>query len=371
MRPIRRLQLAMIGGARFTQPLWGGSSGEENVVKPTQVKTEHAFNRGKDLIAASQATKEENGSVCSKANYHMATSMMTGVPQIVAKQPVTQHDFVDALTAVMTGKVEFSDDGKDDDDDDVFSISTVSTTSSHAEASTPTPSSPTQGEAVGIGQMFFYLDQKNPLRHLVTPLESELDSSRSLGSASRGQSKHSSSPAKKENDYENEMHFGHSVASIQSMIEAKAKDADRDGLFEKGCEMHREGERLLSEGKIDEARDALLRARSFQKRSLQLITSRMAAAMHKQGLDHCDRGDKYLAVILLGVAEIIKHRPSAANIHMGAQVHRGYRRVCPKDQKSIAARREVDGYMKTIEREAIPMAKTLQTYSKSLTMHWA
>ena len=105
-----------------------------------------------------------------------------------------------------------------------------------------------------------------------------------------------------------------------------------------------------------------------RERSLQLITTRMAEAMHKQGLDHCDRGDKYLAVILLGVAEMIKHRPSAANIHMGAQVHRGYRRVCPKDPKYISARREVDGYVKTIEREAIPMAKTLQTYSKALIL---
>ena len=91
--------------------------------------------------------------------------------------------------------------------------------------------------------------------------------------------------------------------------------------------------------------------------------------MHKQGLDHCDRGDKYLAVILLGVlAEIIRHRPSAANIHIGAQVHRGYRRVCPKEEKYIAARRKVDGYVKVIEKEAIPMAKTLHTYSKALAM---
>ena len=341
---------------------WGGNNTEENVVQPTKANTLQALERGNSLMASGQTSMEDHGSVGSTSSMPMATSIAACTRPIIAKPPVTQLDFVDALTAVMTGKVDFSDDGGDDDDD-VFSISTVSTICSRVEVSSPPEDSPTRGDqltqSVGVGPLFFYLDQKTSMRHMVAPLENELDSSKKELALV---------PASQATDDANEMHFGRSVASIRSMIEAKAKEADRDGLFEKGCEMYKEGERLLSEGKVDEARDALQKAHSFQKESILLVTTRMAEAMHKQGLDHCDRGDKQLAVILLGVAEIIKHRPSAANIRMGAQAHRGYRRVCPKEEKYIAGRREVDGYLKVIEEEAAPMAKTLHTYSKSLTM---
>lgn len=402
MRPLRRAKLALLGGTRMAQTFLGGNKGEENAVKPTKVNAKQAFQRGKSLMAAGQVSIEEQGSVGSTTSPAKATSIVAGASPVVAKQPVSQQDFIDALTAVMTGKVEFSDgDGADDDDDDdEFSIKTVSTICSRVEVTSPTKTekdyqlATTGNQSLGIGQLFFYIDQKNPLRHLVEPLENasvpsnnqlalvpdsrgtyDVSSSSPstptrdrLQDASSSTKSLKSSPAQVAEEDENDQHFGRSVSSIRSMIEAKAKEADRDGLFEKGCEMYQEGERLLYEGKIEEARDALQRAHSFQKRSLRLITSRMAETMHKQGLEHCDRGDKYLAVILLGVAEIIKHRPSAANIHMGAQVHRGYRRVCPKEQSYIAARREVDGYVKVIEREAVPMAKTLQTYSKALTM---
>jgi hypothetical protein len=122
----------------------------------------------------------------------------------------------------------------------------------------------------------------------------------------------------------------------------------------------------FKEGKVHEAREALQRAQSFQKRSLQIISKRMANLMHQQGLEHSDRGDTYLAVILLGVAEVMKHRPSASNIHLGSQVHRGYRKICPKERKFQEARKEMDVALKTIEYEAKPFARTLQVYSRSL-----
>ena len=401
MRPLRRAKLAMLGGTRMAQSFMGSNKGEEPAINSTKVNTKQAFRRGKNVMAADQNSIEEQGSVGSAGSPAKATSIVAGSLPVIAKQPVSQQDFVDALTAVMTGKVEFSDGegADDDDDDDGFSIKTVSTICSRVEVNAPTKTEEdnqlavTGSQSLGIGQLFFYIDQKNPLRHLVDPLErASIPSNNQIAlvpdshgtydvnaltpnTPSQGPLQEATSPRELEwnqtqmaDESENDQYFGRSVASIRSMIEAKAKEADRDGLFDRGCEMYREGERLLYEGKIEEARDALQRAHSFQKRSLQLITSRMAETMHKQGLDHCDRGDKYLAVILLGVAEIIKHRPSAANIHMGAQVHRGYRRVCPKERTYVDARRQVDGYVKTIEKEAIPMAKTLQTYSKALAM---
>jgi hypothetical protein len=92
----------------------------------------------------------------------------------------------------------------------------------------------------------------------------------------------------------------------------------------------------------------------------------MADLMHQQGLEHCDRGEKYLAVILLGVAEMIKHRPSAANIHLCAQVHRGYRSICPKEEKLVASQKEIESHVIAIQKEAKQLSQTLHSYSHSL-----
>jgi hypothetical protein len=61
-----------------------------------------------------------------------------------------------------------------------------------------------------------------------------------------------------------------------------------------------------------------------------------------------------LAVVLLGVAEILKHRPTPENVRMGAEIHRGYRRVAPKETKYRESRREIDRCVASIKREALP-----------------
>ena len=128
MRPIRRAKLAMLGSTRFAQSLMGGFKGKEKALKPAKVSTSLAFQHGKALMDSGQTSMEDHTSVGSKGSGAKVTFIVSGSLPVTAKAPVTQQDFIDALTAVMTGKVEFSNDGEFYDDDE-HSISTVSTKS--------------------------------------------------------------------------------------------------------------------------------------------------------------------------------------------------------------------------------------------------
>jgi hypothetical protein len=430
MSSFRRAQNAFLsGGNQIVKNLFLGAESDENKsTSPTRQRSGFSLRR---RHAPTQKAPED-GNVPSNSNSQIETSLLvTTSDSVKSPRPVTQADFIDALTAVVT---QSGTKSTPEYDDDLWSLSSVSSSNSHVEQGTSLKDEnpiPNSGPTLGIGQLFFYLDQNHfPIKDSVSPTlrgdrgissltkspenkETQLSgiplisSKHELTSQSlqpqqlhnnfipktmtnrhkllkmeklRDEKDSSNSDSKPEElkqdsneqiqdniEFQNNSKLaGSSVSRIRALIEAKTAEADHDGLFQRGCEMFQEGERLLQEGKIHEAREALQRARSFQKRSLQIISRRMANLMHQQGLDHSDRGDTYLAVILLGVAEIMKHRPSASNIHLGAQVHRGYRRICPKERKFRDVRKEIDVALKTIEQEAKPFSRTLQVYSRSL-----
>jgi hypothetical protein len=434
---MQRTTLALLGGGtQIAQTFLGGTTEESLYVPPKKLKKRIS----RRMKRSSSLKSNESDSLESSTSRDKGKSvMLTSRHVIVPPRPVTQVDFIDAVTAALTGDAIMLNKNSADDDDDAYSLSSVSTINSHVELSSPPSENPmlVSQQSIGMGHMFFYLDQKNPsgrdavlplmpssmqgslpnglssdntssplvektmhavpldnpleepkptshdLKDIPVILESSVNNDDKSGAnkASLGapiclvENSNSSilSPQPpnvdkeiKVVDEEELTYFGRSVSSLRAIIEAKTKEADKDGLFERGCKMFQEGEELLSMGKIEEARETLQRAHSFQKRSLQLISGRMADLMHQQGLDHCDRGDKYLAIILLGVAEMIKHRPSAANIHLCAQVHRGYRRICPNEEKFVTSQREMDSYVKAMKKEAKPLSRTLHSYSKSL-----
>lgn len=377
--------------------IWGGNKERGEHSEPTtRISKTLAFEEGmKRMAVATPALEESSGSSGASSEPRKVGTVVAGTMPVTSAPPVTQQDFVDALTAVMTGKVAFSDDNNHDDDDDQ-SLSSVSTIGSRIELNPPPEThddfAKRANRSLGIGQLFFYIEQNSPAAKQLFPSntenalalitaandddqndESKISDELALVNLTDQQGSSSavdtcSDLALVKNTNQDVPSFDGSVVSLRSLIEAKAREADKDGLFEKGYQLYREGERLLYEGKIEEAREALQRAHSFQKRSLRLITIRMGELMHKQGLDHCDRGEKYLAVVLLGVAEILKHRPTPENVRMGAQIHRGYKRVAPKDPKYRESRREIDHCVASIKREALPMSKTLHAYSQSLKL---
>jgi hypothetical protein len=76
------------------------------------------------MAAATPALEESSGSSGTSSEAKKVGTVVSGTMPVTSKPPVTQQDFVDALTAVMTGKVAFSDDdNQDDDDDDDHSLS--------------------------------------------------------------------------------------------------------------------------------------------------------------------------------------------------------------------------------------------------------
>jgi hypothetical protein len=384
----------------MAQMIWGGNKERGVNSEPTtRISKTLAYEEGmKRMAAATPALEESSGSSGTSSEATKIGTVVSGTMPVTSKPPVTQQDFVDALTAVMTGKVAFSDDdNQDDDDDDDHSLSSVSTIGSRIELTPPSQNendfAKRANRSLGIGQLFFYIEQNSPAAKQLFPSNTEnalalittqniddkndgskigdelalVNHADQQGSCEKSVVDSCTDLALVKNANE-DVPFDGSVVSLRSLIEAKAREADKDQLFEQGYEMYREGERLLYEGKVEEAREALQRAHSFQKRSLRMITIRMGELMHKQGLDHCDRGEKYLAIVLLGVAEILKHRPTPENVRMGAQIHRGYRRVAPKETKYRESRREIDQCVASIKREALPMAKTLHTYSQSLKL---
>ena len=383
MRPIRRAKLALLGGAmpHMAQRLFRGNKETEFVLAEkteatTNVRTTLKFQRGRRLIEASQAAEEkkQNSKNDGSEVAVRSNSVVLGAMPLVVNPPVREQDFIDALTAVMVGKVAYSDDG--DDEHSLSTVSAVSTIDSGVER-TPAVTKDealtrSANQSLAIGKLFFYLEQQSPARKLPPSTEIALPPPKlpetcdgnsspqleviSLPSTSAEEEEHST------------MQLDNSVSNLGELFEAKSRESDRDGLFEIGNSFYRKGEVLLYEGKVEEAREVLQRARSFQKRSLRLITMRMAQSMHKQGLDHCKRGDKYLSVILLGIAEILKHTPTPANLHLGVQVYLGYSRICPKEPGFQDLRNEIGECVRIIEKESLQMAKTLQTYSKCLAM---
>lgn len=300
---------------------------------------------------------------------------------LVIKPQVTQESFINALTAVMAGEVDFSLPPEEEDDDDLHSLGSISTISSHMKMhgeSDHYKKTPKETDAaLAVGQMFFFLGQNGPTTNSTLPIMIPDSISDPTSETALVVTCDASSPTpnmdemlalspstKKNNINSTAAMLEAGGINARELMEEKAREADREGLFELGEAMYRRGELLLAKGEVDEAREVLEKAQIFQKDSLHLITQRMAASIHKQGLQHCDRGDKFLAVILLGVAEILKNRPSAENLRLATQVHRGYNKICPKEREFLIMKGEVRHCVRSIEKESMPMARTLHAYAK-------
>jgi hypothetical protein len=284
----------------------------------------------------------------------------------IAVQPqVTQENFIDALTAVMTGNVDLDEGGESvfSANSDLSSIGSTSSVSGHLKVVKPETPVATKGNAsLGVGNLFFYLEKQGAMAKQPRPPsipETDIVAANATPIDEISIPSQSSSENSRASKSSQDMGF-----NVRELVERKALEADREGLFELGESMYRRGELLLAQGKVEEAREALERAQTFQKHSLRIIVKRMAESMHKQGLHHCDRGDKFLAVILLGVAEILKNRPSPEHIKLGTQVHLGYRKICPKEKKCREMRAESDQCLRALEREALPLSRTMKAVIK-------
>lgn len=294
---------------------------------------------------------------------------MSGSMPVMLPKQVTEDDFVNALTAVMTGQVEL----ESDDADDQSSIATVSTINSRVElVENGSVVSASKGiKSLAVGKLFIYIDQKAPV-HLPVAAMGLGDGTRQAVQLQQDAAR--AKPPREIFAYEEEkkddVHggFAGSGAYIRNVIAKKASEADEEGLFETGNDLFREGERLLALGEVEDAREALARARDFQKNSIQLITKRMAHTMHQQGLRHCDSGDKFLSIVLLGVAEILKHRPTPGHVQLGTQIHTGYSKICPTIPEFDEPRKEIDECVKKVEKEARPLAQTMRAYAQSIRM---
>lgn len=305
--------------------------------------------------------------------FGLSNSIVSGSMPLIVKSRVKQESFIDALTAVMMGEVDLGDD--DDDDGDHYSIGSISTIASHVKLLTnhedPASKKEKGNTSLGVGKLFFYLEQKAAAKKLTPESISETVPETTLVAAIKARPRPpigeisiiDSASSKNSNHSSLE---GSELFNVRELVAKKAREADREGLFELGEAMFRRGELLLEQGNVEDARDTFERAAKFQKHSLRLIVKRMAESMHAQGLQHCDRGDKFLAVILLGVSEILKNRNSPAHIKLGAEIHQGYRKVCPEEREFLVLKGEMNEHMKLLQKESLPVARTLQAYAKCL-----
>lgn len=352
-----------------------GENKRDEVLTPKKNSHKSSFRRGQNLLNKNGSTRTSAGadgdSNSVGAASHRSSSLVTGSMPIVVKPRVTQENFVDALAAVMSGQIELGAD--DDDDDERHSLSSVSTVSSHVKLlknnNSDEASESEKGKAttLGVGQLFFYLEQQKLAKQPSTP-ENVAKSKRKASDAVLALQAEPQNASIDDDDSifdssESE-NSDDSRFNFRALAEEKAKEADREGLFELGEAMYRRGEKLLAQGEIEEAREALERAQTFQKHSLELIVKRMATSIHKQGRQHCDRGDKFLAIILLGIAELLKYSPTADHLKLGTQIHRGYKKTCPQQREFLETNAHVRHCMKSIEKESFPMARTLQAYAK-------
>jgi hypothetical protein len=169
MSTLQRATLALLGGGtQIAQTFLGGSTDEAPPRK---------FNNGVSpgIKRSSSLRSSESGSVKSSSSRTQRKSAMLVSRPVEIPRPVTQADYVDAVTAALTGDTTMLSKDNADDDEDMYSLSSVSTLNSHVELSSPPSESPkfahSLNQNIGMGQMFFFLDQKNPsVRDVALPV---------------------------------------------------------------------------------------------------------------------------------------------------------------------------------------------------------
>jgi len=166
----------------------------------------------------------------------------------------------------------------------------------------------------------------------------------------------------------------HDSITLQSHIrefisqEVRNERNDNVDYFAVGRTIFERGEELVLLGRIEEARDVFLKAQEYQKESITRLSIKLATMLHTQGLNHCDVGDKKLASLLLGAAEILKHRPNdIATIALVTQTQIGYRKVCPKRNPAFRLpRRAMDKTVRQLGLQASSMAEITKAYASTL-----
>mmetsp|Transcript_1520 Transcript_1520/g.2315 ORF Transcript_1520/g.2315 Transcript_1520/m.2315 type:complete len:416 (-) Transcript_1520:109-1356(-) len=320
-----------------------------------------------------------------------SNSLKGSMQLLVPHKPVSQEDFVDAVTNVMMGNVPLGnasvkDLSEVDEDDsilgDISEIRTIESTLNNnrkesdifaIEADPSTSAETTSGVNTNLtpGKIFFYLDQQSNTvsgLNIASSPEQALERKFQDITVRPNDVLESAIPENEAKmfDHNREESKNPIEQEVRGIIAEKVKEADDEGFFEKGKEMYERGNALMKLGRAEEAVKAYEEAQQFQKESIVKLTNKMACMMHTQGLNHCDSGDKYLAVVLLGVAEILKHRPTAQHTQLATQVHLGYKKVCPKQPEFRLPRKEMDKTLKEISGRAQPMGATIRAYAKAV-----
>eukprot|EP00546_Thalassionema_frauenfeldii_P017519 CAMPEP_0178895220 /NCGR_PEP_ID=MMETSP0786-20121207/463_1 /TAXON_ID=186022 /ORGANISM="Thalassionema frauenfeldii, Strain CCMP 1798" /LENGTH=387 /DNA_ID=CAMNT_0020565421 /DNA_START=37 /DNA_END=1197 /DNA_ORIENTATION=+ len=367
-------------GMALVSDVAGRMGGDTRSLSPTRASATTA-SQSNSLILPGKL----NGGVSGSNNMNLGSMQL-----LVPRKPVTQDDFVDAVTNVMMGNVsvgnasvkDLSEVNEDESMfDDLSEIRTIeSTLASRKEkndifAIEADPASMPQAvnsnnASLTPGKVFFYLDQQSKtVSGLDIPSTPEKALEKKLQDITvRPNDVMESAIPEEESKNFNDMRDESKNSlehEVREVVAESVKIADEEGLFAKGTEMHERGDALMKEGKAEEAMEAFQEAQQFQKESIIKLTNKMSSMMHTQGLNHCDIGDKYLAVILLGVAEILKHRPTAHHTQLATQVHLGYKKVCPKQPEFRLPRKEMD---KEISTRAQPMGSTIRAYAKAVKL---
>jgi len=166
-------------------------------------------------------------------------------------------------------------------------------------------------------------------------------------------------------DFLNENSF---EGEIRAFIAEKVKcEMDNNDFSAVGKAMYEQGEELLALGQIEQAKVVFERAQELQKESITRLSTKLAKMLHTQGLNHCDNGDKRLAIVLLGVAEVLKHNPiNVEHIQMATQLQLRYRKICPRDNPEFRLpRKAMEKTVRELGLQAKPLAETMKAYAKT------
>jgi hypothetical protein len=274
----------------------------------------------------------------------------------------SDEEYVNALTAIITGEGGFTSSDEEDKADALHSLD-LSEIDSAEEMSIASAGADSvySTRSLAIGQVIDLWDGS-------TTVATTSVSSMGPGTPSSPRSDSTASPVNvspgprallREVQRSGNLVNG-DYKQVKEMLENQAKDADREEIAEIGESLYTLGEMLLKNGRPHEALEVFERAEVFQRRSLSELMRRISDTMHSQGLKHCDRGDRFLSVILLGVAETLKHRPNASHVNLCRQVHIGYKSNAKKvpDLRNLVD--DVDEYIKLAGKEAVPLAKNLK-----------
>jgi len=135
-------------------------------------------------------------------------------------------------------------------------------------------------------------------------------------------------------------------------------------LRRKGMLLYQLGQMLRLEGKPEEALEAFKKAEIVHRESLEKTLTAVTSVMYSQALYHHDRCDIKFAVLLLGVAESIRERPTPKNLLFCTRLHHGYREYSSYHAGLQDYTRVMDEYVRRIKKQAPFMAKTLRAQAR-------